>query len=186
MNITDSPREQFEAATAVAIGLGTNVGDRVGWLRFGLEWIEQVAADLTVSAVFETEPRHIVTQPQFLNACCVGRTGIGPHELLAHLRAGERESGRDPDGVRYGPRPLDLDILLYGDLSVCTPDLSIPHPRLAERAFVLVPLSQIARDWRVPGSPDTVGDLADRVDFVGVRRLGLLEELERHRAGEAE
>lgn len=130
-----------------------------------------VLRDARVSSLYETDPVGVTDQPPFLNACCTGRTWLAPRELLARLKAIEAEAGRRPGGPRWGPRPLDLDILLYGDRIVQEPDLVIPHPRLAERAFALVPLAEIAPEWPVPGTGATVAELAARVAAEGLRRL---------------
>ncbi len=156
-----------------AIGLGSNLGDRLANLRLGLRAVAAHADDLRVSAVYETEPVHFEAQGPFLNACCVGRTRLTPHQLLSELQDAERRAGRRRGGPRFGPRELDLDLLLYGDQTLESDHLILPHPRIRERAFVLVPLAEIAPEWTVSGLedslPGTVGDLASRVDRTGVR-----------------
>jgi 2-amino-4-hydroxy-6-hydroxymethyldihydropteridine diphosphokinase len=149
----------------VAISLGSNQGDRAENLRRGIAALEDLLEAVQCSAVFETDPMHLEDQPRFLNACCVGYAGQAPLELLARLKRIEAKVGRNPDGPRYGPRPLDLDLLLYGDKVCDTPELTIPHPRLRERPFVLLPLSEVAPEWVVPAvegaSSVTVADLAE-------------------------
>lgn len=161
----------------VAVGLGTNLGDRLRHLRFGVRWLARSLDDLVLSPVFETLPRHLPGQPNFLNACCVGRTSLTARQLLATLKDAERLAGRTEAGPRYGPRVLDLDLLLYGETVIETPRLVVPHPRLRERAFVLVPLRKIAADWWVPGHGEvpgsTVRELADRVHADGVYETDL-------------
>jgi len=165
------------AGEAVAIGLGSNVGDRLAHLRLGLAAIAAHAEALAVSAVYETEPVEFEDQGSFLNACCVGRTRLTARQLLSELQDAERRAGRRSGGPRFGPRELDLDLLLFGDLSLDTEVLSVPHPRLRERGFVLVPLAEIAADWTVPasaeGSAATVAQLADGVSRVGIIKTEL-------------
>lgn len=162
---------------AAAIGLGSNLGDRAQHLRFGLEGLRRRLNGVRVSSVFCSAPRHVTEQPRFLNACCVGRTGLGPLELLSVLQDLERAAGRRSGGVRRGPRVLDLDLLLYGDEALELPDLVIPHPLMRERAFVLLPLREIAAGWWVPGAGKwpgaTVEELAAAVSTDGVERTNL-------------
>ena len=156
-----------------AVGLGGNVGDRLANLRLGLRAVARHADDLRVSAVYETEPVHYEEQGPFLNACCIGWTRLTAHQLLSELQDAERTAGRRRGGPRFGPRELDLDLLLYGDQTLESDHLILPHPRIRERAFVLVPLAEIAPEWTVSGRegslPGTVRDLAARVDRTGVR-----------------
>lgn len=178
MNTEPLPLPPTVTATRVAIGLGSNLGDRIGNLGFGLSRIRGLLTDVTVSSVYETEPLHVLEQPHFLNACCVGLTSLSATGLLDALKEVECAAGRPAERRRYGPRSLDLDILLFGDDQLETEALQVPHPRLRERAFVLVPLAEIAGDWRYPGSLDTVRELADRVNTRGVRRINSFGGLE--------
>jgi 2-amino-4-hydroxy-6-hydroxymethyldihydropteridine diphosphokinase len=161
-------------AERFAIGLGSNVGDRLANLRAGLGAVAAHATDLVVSAVYETEPVLFKAQDPFLNACCVGSTRLTPRQLLSDLQDAERRAGRRRGGPRFGPRELDLDVLLYGNLVFEGDGLTIPHPRIRERAFVLVPLAEIAADWTVPASGDreaaTVAELAEGLDHTGIVR----------------
>lgn len=149
-----------EASTVhrAAIALGSNLdsaqGTRAEHLLAALEMLEDPPTTrvLARSAAVETAPVGPVPQGAFLNAACIVQTTLGPRALLERLLEIERVRGRDRarEG-RWGPRTLDLDLILYADLVVDEPGLTIPHPRLSERSFVLVPLAEVAPDWRVPG-----------------------------------
>lgn len=136
------------AAVGVYLGLGANLGDPVAQLRRALG--ELVARELLnepirKSSLYRTPPWGAVTdQPWFMNAVVCGQTSLSPLELLAALKAVERDLGRDPAAMRWGPRPIDLDILLSGREILTSPELTIPHPHLTERAFALLPLLEIA------------------------------------------
>ncbi|MGB8643618.1 MAG: 2-amino-4-hydroxy-6-hydroxymethyldihydropteridine diphosphokinase [Anaerolineae bacterium] len=127
----------------VYIALGTNLEERAHNLREAADRLEREMAITGRSAVYETEPWGVTDQPRFLNRVVRGETELVPVALLDFLKTIEREMGRTPT-VRYGPRLIDLDILLYDKETVQLPDLVIPHPRLAERRFVLVPLNDLA------------------------------------------
>lgn len=155
----------------VAIALGSNLGDRSRNLDRGRAAIGRFLDELRCSSVYETAPRYLDSQPSFLNACVTGRSSLSPEEVLRRLQAAERETGRRAGGMRFGPRTLDLDLLLYGDRVIDRPGLRVPHPRLAERSFVLVPLAEIAAGWWHPELELTVGELAARIGSEGVERL---------------
>lgn len=161
----------LDEACSVALGLGSNLGDSRAHLGFAVRRLAGILSAVRVSSLYETLPMHRTDQPLFLNACCTGSTGLAPAELLARLKELESEAGREPGPGRYAPRPLDLDILLYGEQMIEGPNLIVPHPRLAERAFVLVPLAEIAGGWQVPGTGLSVAEHARRVALVGVRRV---------------
>jgi 2-amino-4-hydroxy-6-hydroxymethyldihydropteridine diphosphokinase len=135
------------------IGLGSNLGDREAFLRRALELLRaDPEIDVTaVSSVRETDPVGLVDQPRFLNAVARVETDLTPRELLARMLAAERELGRRRDGPRFGPRTIDLDLLIYGDEEIDEPGLIVPHPRLAERHFVLEPLHELDPSLVVPG-----------------------------------
>ncbi len=159
----------------VFIALGSNQGDRRAHLREAVRRIADCLAVERRSSVYETEPAYVTSQPRFLNMVLVGRTGLEPHALLDCLKRIERAMGR-ASGMRWGPRPIDLDILLYGDRQLEAPDLQIPHPRLAERPFVLQSLAELAPDLRLPGFAAPVEELAQHAPPIGevLARLGPL------------
>jgi 2-amino-4-hydroxy-6-hydroxymethyldihydropteridine diphosphokinase len=135
------------------VGLGSNLGDREGYLRRAVELLdaEREIDVLAVSSVRETEPVDFVDQPRFLNAAAKVETGLSAQGLLQRLLSVEQALGRRRDGPRFGPRTIDLDLLLYGDDIVDEPGLTVPHPRLAERRFALEPLQELDPDLAVPG-----------------------------------
>lgn len=154
------------------IGLGGNVGD----VRETLDRAVAAFCDgaevrlLARSADYETPPWGVTDQPAFVNLCLRVATDRPPRDLLRRALAVEASLGRDRASARrWGPRPVDIDILAYGDVVLDEPDLHLPHPRMAERAFVLVPLAEIAPDWVIGGV--RVADLAARIDASGVTRL---------------
>ena len=162
------------------IALGSNVGVREDNLRRGLELIGQKATILEVSPVYETEPMYYLPQGWFLNCVAAVETAMGPRALLDWLKAIELQMGRRP-GVRYGPRVIDLDILFYGDEIVSEPDLKIPHPLIAERPFVLVPLNEIRPELVHPVLKARIADLLKELkgDERIIKRPGLLADLHR-------
>ena len=129
----------------VFIGLGSNVGDRESNLRKAMELLKEKMKLVKVSSMYETEPMYLKDQPWFVNCVAKLETDMTPKELLVYLGNIERRLGRQRS-VRYGPRSIDLDILFYGNEIVEESDLKIPHPRLHERRFVLVPLVEIEPD----------------------------------------
>jgi 2-amino-4-hydroxy-6-hydroxymethyldihydropteridine diphosphokinase len=137
----------------VYVGLGSNLGDREQTIRGALERLESdpEIVVVAVSSLRETDPVGYTDQPKFLNGAAALRTELSPHALLERLLQIERDLGRERSGARYGPRTIDLDLLLYGSAEVDEPGLEIPHPRLAEREFVLVPLAELDSDLEVPG-----------------------------------
>jgi 2-amino-4-hydroxy-6-hydroxymethyldihydropteridine diphosphokinase len=146
-------------------GLGANLGDRERTIRRALELLgarEDVDV-VAVSALRETDPAGYVDQPRFLNAAAELRTSLEPRALLEALLAVERELGRTREGPRFGPRSIDLDLLLYDDVVLDEPDLTLPHPRLHERRFALEPLSELAPGLEVPGR-GTVESLMTSLD----------------------
>ena len=134
--------------TVAYVGLGSNLGDREATIRRAAELI----GARRLSTIRETEPWGYADQPPFLNAVAEVETDLGPHAFLEHLLAVERDLGRERTGPRYGPRTIDLDLLVHGDASVSEPGLTVPHPRLGERLFVLEPLAELAPDLDVSGA----------------------------------
>jgi 2-amino-4-hydroxy-6-hydroxymethyldihydropteridine diphosphokinase len=140
------------------LGLGSNLGDRLGYLRGAVRGLTELGMLVTVSSLYETAPVGYTDQPWFFNAVVALETSEPPEQLLHHLHDLEAAAGRErlfPDA----PRTLDLDLLLYGELVLDGPALTIPHPRLHQRAFVLVPLSEIAPDLRHPTLQATMSEL---------------------------
>ena len=141
-----------------AFGLGSNLGDRAAHLDLAVAGLRTLGP-VRVSSYHETEPVG-PPQPRYLNAAAVVETDLPPESLLAFGDGLEARAGRvRTPGDRWGPRTLDVDLLLYGDRIVETPELAVPHPGLAERLFVLAPLAEIAPDWIVPGLGRTVQEL---------------------------
>lgn len=158
--------------TAAYLALGSNLGDRLANLRAAVAALEERGIAVTArSTVWETPPVP-TDQPPFLNAAVAVETSLEPAALLRELKAIEHALGRRP-GPRWGPRPIDLDILFFGDERIDTPVLTVPHPRLAERPFVLAPLSDIARG-PLPVLGRTALELLDGVGLQGAVRRGAL------------
>jgi 2-amino-4-hydroxy-6-hydroxymethyldihydropteridine diphosphokinase len=137
----------------VFVGLGANLGDREGALRMALAALDatQGIEVVAVSTLRETDPVDYLDQPRFLNGAAALDTTLAPRELLDALLEVERSLGRTREGPRFGPRTIDLDLLLYGDESFDEPGLTVPHPRLHVRAFALEPLAELDPGLVVPG-----------------------------------
>jgi 2-amino-4-hydroxy-6-hydroxymethyldihydropteridine diphosphokinase len=135
------------------IGVGANLGDREATMRAALAALDAAPGVrvVAVSSFVETEPVGYLDQPRFLNAAAAVETDLDARGLLDALLAVERELGRTRDGPRYGPRTIDLDLLLFGDERLDEPGLTVPHPRLHERPFVLDPLAELDPELAVPG-----------------------------------
>lgn len=148
----------------IALGIGSNVGDRLNNIRRALHTIATWdVRNMTASDIYETPPWGNESQGSFLNACATFEADFEPFALLRCLKTVERKIGR-VEREHWGPREIDLDILLWGDLRLRTPTLSIPHPHMHRRAFVLIPLAQIARDMRHPILDVTIGTLLEKLD----------------------
>lgn len=161
--------------THIFLGMGSNQGDRRANLASGIGLLRNKMSDMACSSLYETDPVGVTGQPQFLNLVVTGQTTLGPRELLSWVKSIEERVGRRPT-FRWGPRVLDIDILLYGYESVTDSDLTIPHPQLLDREFVLVPLCEIAPRVTLPdgSSPCSVLDRRGRTH--AVRLVGRLEE----------
>jgi len=153
--------------TRVILALGSNLGDRCANLRQALEEISaQVSIDKT-SSIYETPPWGYIEQPIFLNQVLSGWTSLNPTELLVFLKGIERKMGRVKN-FKNGPRLMDIDILLFGKQIVNTETLVIPHPRMLERGFVMLPLSEIEPDLIIPGTNKSVSEFLINVDQKGI------------------
>ncbi len=153
------------------LGLGSNVGDRAAHLRAAVELLDERGVRVeAVSSAYETEPvGEVLDQPDFLNAAIRVSTDLEPEELLDACKAVEAERGRALDAPRHSPRPLDVDLLLLGDLELVTGRLTLPHPEVTSRRFVLVPLLELDPDLALPGGTRLADALAalgpgERVD----------------------
>ena len=144
----------------IHLALGSNLGDRAANLRRALAALPPEVIVTEVSPVYETEPAYLPDQPRFYNIAVRAATELTPLDLLHHLKALEVRLGREA-GPRYGPRTIDLDILLYENEVFDSPDLIVPHPALHERAFVLAPLADIAPDVMHPVLHMTIAELRD-------------------------
>ena len=161
------------------LGLGSNLGDRNQNLAQALELMSKHAVVEQVSSIYETEPVGYQPQPLFLNAVCRISTELKPKQLLRLAKRVEAKLGRTP-GFSNAPRTIDIDILFYGEEVLSSKELTVPHPRLAARAFVLVPLAEIARDLVHPGSGKSIKKLlADLGTVTGVHQWAEAEEIMR-------
>lgn len=151
------------------LGLGSNEGDRRGALRAARDSIAGHGVTVVASSsVYETEPQgEVHDQPDFLNACLAIDTELEPEELLGHCKQVERELGREPGGPRHGPRPIDVDVLLLGGLERRSERMTLPHPEVRSRRFVLEPLLELDPELELPdGTP-----LAGSLDAVADQRV---------------
>ncbi len=155
-----------------AIALGSNLGDCLGILTAALQ-VLAVTPGIRVQAVsswYQTKPVSPIPQPDYLNGCALLQVQLPPQQVLKILLATEAKFGR-VRRERWGARSIDLDLLLYDDLILDSPQLQLPHPRMNERAFVLVPLAEIAPQWIEPVSGKAIAQLLQAVDCSGVRKI---------------
>ncbi len=155
------------------LGLGSNVGDREAHVREALKHLESDEVRvLRRSSLYETAPQEMLDQPWFLNAVVQVETRLFPMQLLARVRQIERDMGRRRVTPK-GPRNIDIDILFYGRVVMATAELEVPHPRIAQRRFVLDPLAEIAPDFRHPMTGKTAHEMLNALEPQGVRRLAV-------------
>jgi 2-amino-4-hydroxy-6-hydroxymethyldihydropteridine diphosphokinase len=149
---TDTLTDQLRPIRRAVLGLGSNLGDRLDMLQGGVDALSSApdVRAIAVSSVYETDPVGGPEQGPFLNAVLIVETSLQPRMLLERALAVEDAFGRERD-VRWGPRTLDVDLLAVGESTLADPDLQLPHPRLHERAFVLVPWAEVDPDFAVPG-----------------------------------
>jgi 2-amino-4-hydroxy-6-hydroxymethyldihydropteridine diphosphokinase len=148
------------------IGLGANLGDRMTTLRMAIQRLETLGRIAAVSSLYETEPVGYLEQPRFLNSVVALDTALAPANLIGGLLGIERDLGR-ARSFPNAPRTLDLDLLMVDDVILDTPELTLPHPRLHERAFVLVPLAEIAPELVHPGFGKSVQELLNTLPDQG-------------------
>lgn len=168
----DTLTDELRPLRRAALALGSNLGDRLEYLQAAVDALTDSPeiVPVAVSSVYETEPvGGPAEQPAFLNAVLVVDTTLSPRSLMERCQAAEDAFGRTRD-VPKGPRTLDVDVLAVGEGTVDDQDLQVPHPRLAERAFVLVPWAEVDPDFAVPGL-GSVSELAAAVSHAGVERL---------------
>jgi len=151
----------------IYLSLGTNLGNRELNLEAARQELTPQVKILDSSSIYQTEPWGYLDQPDFLNQVLVVETSLSPHELLEYIKGIEQKIGRKPS-IRFGPRVVDIDILFYGDRIIQEEDLVIPHPRLKDRAFVLIPLAEIDPDLVYPGTGLSISVLLSNVDLTGV------------------
>lgn len=158
------------------LGLGSNVGDRHAHLRAAVTALRDHGVEVeAISSVYETEPvGDVLDQPDFLNAVARVRTGLEPEELLDLCKAIEVEQGRMLGGQRHGPRPLDVDLLLVGELELESARLTLPHPQVTDRRFVLEPLLELDPELTLPDGTSLADRLASLERAQRVERAGSL------------
>lgn len=176
--MTEATDEGDPVSHHIYLGLGSNIANRDAHLIAALQALASLMTIERVSAVYDTAPMHMTDQPRFHNIALAATTSLSPLELLRGVKAIERALGRTA-GPRYGPRVIDIDLLFYDQLVLQSDELTIPHPRLAERAFVLAPLAEIAPTLIHPALGETLSDLLQRVAGSDVRRIGPLPHSER-------
>lgn len=159
-----SPSDEHRKWTTAFLGLGANLGNREAALLGALRTLDALPTInvIAVSSLYETAPVGVTDQPQFLNGVARIETALTPEDLLQTVLHLENKMGRVRT-QRWGPRVIDIDVLAYGDWEINSPTLTVPHPRLRERAFALVPLAEIAPDWVLPGESEPVKNRAEEL-----------------------
>ncbi len=157
----------YNQKKTVYLGLGSNLEDRVANLVSAIQALTPAVDVIKVTSFFQTKPWGFLDQPDFINVVLEGVTSLPPIDLLDYLKEIESEIGRKPN-FRFGPRLIDIDILFYGNDFIDEDRLTIPHKHIKERAFVLVPMAEIAPDLSFPGTVETMSDLVGRVDSSSV------------------
>jgi 2-amino-4-hydroxy-6-hydroxymethyldihydropteridine diphosphokinase len=160
------------AAIDAFVGIGSNLENPIRQVERALDELDGIARTRCIarSGLYRSPPMGPSDQPDYINAAAALRTRLSPHELLAALLRVEQAHGRSRDGRRWGPRTLDLDLLVYGEACIAEPGLTVPHPGIASRSFVVFPLLEIAPDLEVPGLA-TLRVLAQRTSNDGLTRL---------------
>ena len=158
-------------SVTVYLGLGSNMGDRKSNMDGALDFLSQRLRIKQISSIYDTEPMGNADQPNFLNLVCEADTTLAPTELLALAKAIEAKLGRVRSRPNM-PRPIDIDILLYSDMIIDLPELTVPHPKMTERAFVMIPLDEIAPDLVYPATDKTIHQLKKAItEAQGVMKL---------------
>jgi len=170
----DCPTEPDSDMKTVYLSLGSNLGDRAERLREALRLLEQGGLRVRrISPVYETEPQDLRDQPWFLNLVAEVETELFPRQMLARIQSIEWKMGRRRSRPK-GPREIDIDVLLYGSMVLRMPELTVPHPRMSERRFVLQPLADLAPELRHPVSGRTILELLAEIRGQTVRQVGPL------------
>ena len=151
------------------LSLGSNLGDRMAYFVQAKNLLEPAVQIVVESTIYETDPWGYLDQPKFLNQVIQVTTSLNPHELLIYNKNIERKLGREKV-IRNGPRIIDLDILFFDHEVICLPDLIVPHPAMAERAFILVPLAEIAPDFSHPILKITISEMLSKLDQSSVKK----------------
>ncbi len=157
----------------IGVGLGSNIGDKAGHIRGALAALERdrIMTGIVASSLYRSAPwGHVQDQDWFVNACAIGTTNLAPTELLGRFKTVEQRLGRTTT-ERWGPRVIDIDLLFYGDLTLDSPGLTIPHKQMLRRAFVLVPLAEIAPGQTI--GQVTVAQAAAILGADGIERMAL-------------
>ncbi len=163
-----NPKQQTAEKHCVYLSLGSNLGDRLAYLKAGVDGLrtDLQVTSIEVSPVYETAPWGKLDQPGYLNCCVRLWTSLSPAETLSLCLAIERKNGRQRTD-HWGARTLDIDILIFDDLILSTSDLILPHPHLKDRRFVLKPMADLASELMVPGYDQTVGGFLERCGDTG-------------------